>query len=474
MTTPRNHSKKPEQDQTAGGYKPLRFVLAGIIFFSIPFIWWAFSLPSQVGYIFGIYPPTKRILFLLAVTYLLSWAAYFVLSRVSRSGKIINLAMCSASIIFCIVIVELPALLNVFDYRTIFQPQEVNPNIAEGNPWNLPDPELIHIHRPNSKYKAEIPGDLVQWHGIATDRRYPVDIAYDSRGFRNDRELTEADIALIGDSFIEAGLIPKDELLATFLEKNLNRTVVNLGQSGYGPQQELLVLKRFGIPLKPKTVLWFFFEGNDLQDVKSYEEKLRKIKESKDNESTYRERSFILNFPHILARFTSPKRKDDSPDAEKYSCRLKGSGQYQGEKMYFVYGGRTIEADDLDALEKTKRIITEAHKLSVSRDARFVLIFIPSKFRVFKNLCGYPKKSYIENWVLNDLPQRFGQWAETQNIEYIDLTQPIVSATENGQLTYFLDDGHWNSKGNTIGAEVITEYLKRSDYSDHSTQKKFE
>ena len=49
---------------------------------------------------------------------------------------------------------------------------------------------------------------------------------------------------------------------------------VYLGHSGYGPQQELVVLKRYGLRLHPRTVIWTLFEGNDFSDAERYEEKV--------------------------------------------------------------------------------------------------------------------------------------------------------------------------------------------------------
>jgi hypothetical protein len=47
-------------------------------------------------------------------------------------------------------------------------------------------------------------------------------------------------------------------------------SVANLGQSGYGPQQELAVLKRYGCPPYDRNTSWVFYEGNDLLDVQEY------------------------------------------------------------------------------------------------------------------------------------------------------------------------------------------------------------
>src|SRR5262249_43719955 len=134
------------------------------------------------------------------------------------------------------------------------------------NRW---DRDLIHIHIPHSRFVGAVAGNLAYF-GIPAPTQYHVDIAYDKNGFRNDVDLTSADSGAIGDSFVEAALVPQSQTVITQLARHLNVSVANLGQSHYGPQQELVVLQRYGIPLSPKIVIWFFFGGNDLVDIDAY------------------------------------------------------------------------------------------------------------------------------------------------------------------------------------------------------------
>jgi hypothetical protein len=73
--------------------------------------------------------------------------------------------------------------------------------------------------------------------------------------------LDRADIVVIGESYIEAPMIRDNALSTTVLAGLQGRKVANLGNSGYGPQQELAVLKRFGLPLRPKVVVWAFLRA---------------------------------------------------------------------------------------------------------------------------------------------------------------------------------------------------------------------
>ena len=69
------------------------------------------------------------------------------------------------------------------------------------------------------------------------------------------------------------GMTISDAAIATSVLSRLQgKVVANLGQYGYGPQQEFAVLQRYALPLEPRTVIWMFFEGNDLSDAADYRE----------------------------------------------------------------------------------------------------------------------------------------------------------------------------------------------------------
>lgn len=42
---------------------------------------------------------------------------------------------------------------------------------------------------------------------------------------------------------------------------------LNLGMGGIGPLHELAILKEYGSVVRPKVVLWVYYEGNDLADL---------------------------------------------------------------------------------------------------------------------------------------------------------------------------------------------------------------
>ena len=112
-------------------------------------------------------------------------------------------------------------------------------------------------------------GNIGTFACLPTRPAEPFDVKHDEDGFRNEKDLSSAQIAAFGDSYVESPQLPGAFLATTHLAALQQKTVVNLGQSGFGPQQELAVLERYALPLHPQLIIWVFYEGNDLAPMPS-------------------------------------------------------------------------------------------------------------------------------------------------------------------------------------------------------------
>ncbi len=91
----------------------------------------------------------------------------------------------------------------------------------------------------------------------------------DEHGFRNPPGTwahPHYDIALVGDSFTMGACEPEGGTLGDWL-RTVHPATVNLGSSGSGPLIELAALREYLPDLRPRLVVWFFYEGNDLRDL---------------------------------------------------------------------------------------------------------------------------------------------------------------------------------------------------------------
>ena len=90
----------------------------------------------------------------------------------------------------------------------------------------------------------------------------------DEHGFNNPKGLyqrNKIEIFLTGDSMAEGACVNSDESITAVIRK-LGFTAINIGKGGNGPLIEFAALKEYAEPIKPKIVLWQYFE-NDFDNV---------------------------------------------------------------------------------------------------------------------------------------------------------------------------------------------------------------
>lgn len=91
----------------------------------------------------------------------------------------------------------------------------------------------------------------------------------DEMGFNNPPGLWDGrpvEAMTLGDSFTQGYCVEPAASYVGLIRAALP-TTVNVGTSGSGPLLELAALAELGPVLKPRRILWFFYEGNDLEDL---------------------------------------------------------------------------------------------------------------------------------------------------------------------------------------------------------------
>lgn len=421
---------------------------------------WLVMAESRSEHLLGLYS-FRCLLFNVSVTYLAFCAMIILRDSSRRRRRIFAFLALTISGMFALGLIELSTALGLVDYRVVF---DTPVKKAWENPRNVIDPELLHIHRPYDEFSGSIPGDLVGWLGIKTSRRYDVSVRYDGNGFRNADDLEKAKIVLIGDSFVEGSIVLYESIASTRLSKMLATPVLNLGQTGYGPQQVAATLRRFGFSAQPQTVIWVLFEGNDLtHDYRRYESLGGKPEEFVARYHSLWARSFLRNSLLRLDRLVHNPQTDRSDTGKERSGILSTPGEWNGQRVYFGFESQPLLDNDVRSLNGARQVILGVAQECRQRDINFVLVFAPIKFRVLHDMVEFAPGSVASTWVVNDLDERMEQWALEEGVAYLDLTPALRRAASNGSLGYYLDDGHWNATGHEVAATQIASFLRQLD-----------
>jgi hypothetical protein len=309
-----------------------------------------------------------------------------------------------------------------------------------------------------------------------------VNMITDANGFRNSPpEQATYGIVALGDSFTRASGVPSPwpQLLAN----HTGRDVLNLGDVGFGPQDELKVLQQYGLKKQPQWVIMAYFEGNDLYDAGAYDQAT----------------------PFILARFG---RYIVDKSIETWH---KGQGGTQTETTPNYRYPITVTINNKD-LEMTffsyyvawlsvnreaiassqnyhlvRETILQVQELSEAEEARFLLVYVPSKEHVY---LPYLKDDNTLASVFTDVPTTeldeagflqftserstpelifqhmddqgnlLADFAAEHEILYLNLTSTFQEEASTGAEMYYTFDTHWNQLGHDLAAETINKYIE--------------
>jgi lysophospholipase L1-like esterase len=374
----------------------------------------------------------------------------------ARGTLVVRLARLTAIVVsagFTLGVLELPAILWGHDYGQTFGTRYNDTWLQLAMGINQRDDDLIHVHKPHSRFRGTVSGNLVRL-GIPSPVPYEVDLAYDRNGFRNDQEFTQADVVVIGDSFVEGAETPRPQTVVAEIGRRLGVTAVNLGQSAYGPQQELVVLKRYGAPLAPRSVVWFLFGGNDLSDVDTYEWR-RAHPDEFLAPPALATRLFARNALTALARITTTTRTTASPTARRHETTYTRSDG-KTETMYLDAHEGSWEPRQWEVVART---LTSAKELSTSIGADLFVVYIPRKLRVYQGYLRAAPGAFANRWTPNNLPEVVAEFCRGQSIAFLDATVPLRRAVAAGESVYLTDDVHWNPAGHRVVAAAVAERI---------------
>jgi hypothetical protein len=289
-----------------------------------------------------------------------------------------------------------------------------------------------------------------------------IEYRYDRNGFRNDTDLEAADLIVVGDSFVEGWNVSADHLLTNQLERQLDRPVANLGQSWYGPQQELEVLQRYGVGLVPKVCVWVFFEGNDLYDMHRYKEATQDWEMYSKDFHSFRQRSFMKNAVIAINSFHTQKIPWWMKRPKEKSGIFKlPTGQEI--RLYFGYIGHHLSENDRIALEELPLLLIQGQKLCNAVGAKFLLVFAPTKFRVYRDFMEFDTHALPQYWVINDMPKIIEEMVHNVISDggFLDLTTAFVEQAKQEPLLYLDSDDHWAPEGHRLAASAIANVVRQ-------------
>lgn len=312
-----------------------------------------------------------------------------------KKNRVINLLLFLVTVAFCVLIAEI--------WVRIFFKGRLN----------------VHKDERNLTYRYD---SILGWFPIENSKKSykgsrSIDIEHNGRGFRDDEHLvgTNPRIVFLGDSFVWGYDVNKSERFTEKLRTALpNWSIYNLGVSGYGTDQEYLLLKQHYDFYMPTIVFLIFCTSNDEID-NSYNKRYR----------GYYKPYFVTNGNNLELRGTPVPKSENyffvnhNILAQSYLVRLLVKSFFKSTNPLY-----------LKLENPTHEIIENIHEFVKNRGAQFIV--------------GLQEQSPELEIFLTD-----------KKIPYVNLSNPYI----------YPDHGrHWTPEGHTFVTERIYGVLKKGHY----------
>ena len=293
----------------------------------------------------------------------------------------------------------------------------------------------------------------------------------DKYGLRNDKyDIVEADILLVGDSFISALGTSQEFTPANILSEISNKKVATLSWSGVSPKDyEKLIIKYLDRIKKNVKIYIFYFEGNDFKrlnisktstvdegyiiwrgfKIKKWKAKVRfsyeRLERNKDkfllkiiDEKNYFLRN-IRSKSHLVVRNVLSSWTGTGSPIKYFKLNDKFVGFYYNEQLDKNEKFNTYIIKDKNILEKVDKIF-----------------FIPTKMSVYSNFLNLKKNNQSK---FNFLQEEYSKL----NINVYNLTDIMQTGAKKylkkDEFLFWRDDTHWNQNGILVAMKYIRDII---------------
>ncbi|SDL93791.1 SGNH/GDSL hydrolase family protein [Aliiruegeria lutimaris] len=377
---------------------------------------------------------------------------FFLMGFVLRPESRLMVGLTAVSVLFALFVFE-----SFMTVRVISQFQGLAAASQEGledktTPFRRAMPPAYTLKALNAELGVEdasdamlggIPGTDVL---LCTLHGEPVAYRADRYGFRNPDEIHDhpVDLLVLGDSFAEGVCLPDGQDLVSQIRDYIPATF-NTGTRGAGPLFELALLRRWGPEITPPDTLFFFFEGNDWQNLMGEKRK-----------------GYLLE---NLESPTPPGPATPKPDQIDESARI--ITEWWEEYFDGSYYSRRPWLRNFIALQETagvlglhypkgfpeqpefQEILRTASAVAKDWNGHVGLVFIPVVDRYI---------GLLPNGFAHDgLRYKVRDAAEEAGVNFIDLTDSFAATKDPRSL--YGSDAHLSEEGAALAARVVKDAL---------------
>lgn len=285
----------------------------------------------------------------------------------------------------------------------------------------------------------------------------------DDRGFPNTGPWPEtADIVFLGDSLLIGEGVGVAHGFVSLIDQTLKeKSLVNLGNPGAGPERQYRLFRRFGVDLQPKLVVACLYLAADLTGDTHFRAWLDDPigLTYNDFRLSYARRHEPRSRKSVLSRIQSrplyywaqsvvePRLSGNRKILHRLAMQDGATLLFDRDKVAFA---KRQFSDVDEEIILFSQSLSHLQAIAAEQDISLVFVLIPSKEEIFAE----------------DITARADSAAgvvkaalQSQNVPYLDL-YPILRERGQTRTPYYSRDIHLNEYGNSLVAEVVSQWVE--------------
>lgn len=280
----------------------------------------------------------------------------------------------------------------------------------------------------------------------------------DRYGFNNPDGIWDKPLqtVLIGDSFVHGVCVDRNGDIAGSLRKG-GWSTVNLGMTGNGPLLELATLVEYGRKLKPKLVLWFYYEENDMPDLRHETGSPTLMRYLRDESFSQQLISRQAEIDPAIEHFITSSRPTATSAVRKLQwvqsfLRMDFFGGWLFNSSNPLSANRLFSADDYRAeLLLFGEILKRARLETENWGGKLVFVYLPR----------WSRYAYRESDEAN-LRQQVQAAAEKAGLPVFDFHTSLSAQPDPLAYFPFRIDGHYTPEGHDLLARDLKAWMARN------------
>ena len=269
------------------------------------------------------------------------------------------------------------------------------------------------------------------------------------------------DIVTVGDSFTFC-FTEYDDCWVRRLETDHGYSVVNLGQGATGSVSHANVLFTFGLPYKPKVVLWQWYGNDNNEDyglIYQWGETDQTDRSAIDSKGWLAQNSIVFAIVDILTNASDFGSESYISQADPYQIEVGDESMFYGRSYSWETADLSLEKNQLGQEEGFEAMLAARDRLA-DEDIELIIFPVPYKEEVYRTLIETSAEFDIEK--IDQMEANRAallQFCRENGMQCFDPTADLIVHALNGEKLYFNQDTHLNERGNELLLDLITEQL---------------